>query len=270
VTEGLQAQRDYALVQLAKLERRGTELLEGPTTDRDAGERHRGATRLWQQDCAAAIHQLAGGSKAHWLSRSFSEALLVQSGGGAVIEPDLKEIVGRIIEVLERARQSLTHMDEVAVASSAAAPSVHRFDFVHNAQLRPVLEQAFDESGRAFEEGDFSGSLITSCSIIEALLTDALEHCGVRISDRGLTCTIESAIRSPQSAITGRIADWSFDERVAAAEKAGLIRGGCARLPATARTYRDGPSSTMPVTGRDAKVARQVLHVVMRDLDPGR
>ncbi len=247
MTESLQAQRDYALVQLAKLERRGTELRDRLTTDGDAAERQRPAISLWQQDCAAAIHQLAGGSKAHWLSRSFSDALLVRSdGGGAVIEPGPAEIVARIIEVLERARHSLTHMDEVAVASSAAVPPVHRFDFVHNAQLRPVLEQAFDESGRAFEEGDFTGSLTTSCSIIEAMLTDALEHGG-----------IDSA-------------NGEFAARIAAAEQAGLIRGGCARLPAIARAYRDAPASTMSVTARDAKVARQVLHVVMRDLDPGR
>ena len=245
MTESLQAQRDYALVQLAKLERRGTEL-HRLTTNGNAAERQRPAISLWQQDCAAAIHQLAGGSKAHWLSRSFSDALLVRSGGGAVIEPGLAEIVTRIIAVLERARHSLTHMDEVAVASSAAAPPVHRFDFVHNAQLRPVLEQAFDDSGRAFEEGDFTGSLTTSCSIIETMLTDALEHGG-----------IDSA-------------NGEFAAHIAAAEQAGLIRGGCARLPAIARAYRDAPASTMTVTARDAKVARQVLHVVMRDLDPGR
>jgi hypothetical protein len=246
MTESLQAQRDYALVQLAKLERRGTELLDRLTTNGNAAERQRPAISLWQQDCAAAIHQLAGGSKAHWLSRSFSDALLVRSGkGGAVIEPGLAEIVTRIIAVLERARHSLTHMDEVAVASSAAAPPVHRFDFVHNAQLRPVLEQAFDESGRAFEEGDFTGSLTTSCSIIETMLTDALEHGGLD-------------------------ANGEFAARITAAERAGLIRGGCARLPAIARAYRDAPASTMTVTAREAKVARQVLHVVMRDLDPGR
>ncbi len=71
-----------------------------------------------------------------------------------------------------------------------------------------------------------------------------------------------------------KIADWSFDTRLAVAEGAGLIRSGCARLPAVARTYRDytdadgGPKTT--VSERDARVTGQVLHVVMRDLDPGR
>ena len=35
-------------------------------------------TRIWQHDCEAVITQLSGGSKAHWLSRAYSEALLVR------------------------------------------------------------------------------------------------------------------------------------------------------------------------------------------------
>ena len=60
------------------------------------------------------------------------------------------------------------------------------------------------------------------------------------------------------------------DKRMAAAEKTGLIRGGCARLPPVARAYREVLESNAVVSERDAKIARQVLHVVMRDLDPGR
>ena len=68
----------------------------------------------------------------------------------------------------------------------------------------------------------------------------------------------------------------TFDSRIAAAEGAGLIRGGCARLPPVARSYRDltdaggelRPDRT--VSEREARLASQVLHVVMRDLDPGR
>src|SRR5213075_3545194 len=92
--DDLRAQRDYALLQLATLERRGTELHASLMAGAGQPERDRAATSLWQQDCAAAIHQLAGGSKAHWLSRSFSDALLVRSdGGGAVIEPGPAQIV---------------------------------------------------------------------------------------------------------------------------------------------------------------------------------
>jgi hypothetical protein len=68
----------------------------------------------------------------------------------------------------------------------------------------------------------------------------------------------------------------SFDARIAAAERAGVIRGGFARLPAVGRRYReltDGDGAPRPdvtVSEREARTAGQVLVVVMRDLDPGR
>jgi hypothetical protein len=103
----------------------------------------------------------------------------------------------------------------------------------------------------------------TSCGILEAIVTDALEH-------KGLSALTAS------DAPAGKIADWSFEKRLAVAERAGLIRGGCARLPAVARAYRDPTTTndestpTATVSERDARLTSQVLHVVMRDLDPGR
>ena len=76
--------------------------------------------------------------------------------------------------------------------------------------------------------------------------------------------------------MTGRVEDWSFDDRITAAERKGLIHRGCARLPPVARRYRDltdADGQLRPdaaVSERDARVAGQVLRVVMRDLDPGR
>ena len=68
----------------------------------------------------------------------------------------------------------------------------------------------------------------------------------------------------------------AFETRLAVAEKAGLVRSGWARLPAVARSYRDradAESNTTPkvmVSERDARTTGQVLHVLMRDLNPGR
>jgi len=229
----LRAHRDASLMLLDRLIRRGRELSDGI------------GVGLWQQDCAAAINELSGGSKAHWLSRAYSGALLVRShNGGAIVEAGVAEIVDRIVDVLKQARASLTQMDG-GTATDSTAPSPRRFDFVHDEALRPVLEQAYAESGRALEAGDAYHAFITSCSILEAIITDAI----ARTRDD--------------------VGTWSFEARIAAAETAGLIRGGCARLPAAARTYRDlAPDVT--VSERDAKLVRQVLHVVMRDLDPGR
>lgn len=243
--EALRHQRDTSLGQLDTLIRRGREIALTRSVD---------VTRAWQTDCAAAVNQLSGGSKAHWLARAYSEAFMVRSAnGGVVVEADATEIVERILGVLAQAVVSLSRMDDVTAASSGAAPRTRRFDFVHNTQLRPVFERAFDDSRAALARGDCAIALTLSCGLIDALLTDALE----------------SAIGHPPS-------EMSFDARIAAAERAGVIRGGCARLPAVARRYReltDGDGAPRPdvtVSEREARTAGQVLVVVMRDLDPGR
>ena len=106
--------------------------------------------------------------------------------------------------------------------------------------------------------------LRTSCGVLEAIVTDALEHKGVQ--------ALASA-----GAPAGKIRDWPFETRLAVAEKAGLIRGGCARLPAIARTYRENSHGRRRerlkselYSESDARRTGQVLNVVIRDLDPGR
>ena len=195
---------------------------------------------------------------------------LASKNGGVVVEADATEIVDRILGVLAQGAASLSRMDDVAAASSGAGPRPRRFEFVHNAELRPVLERAFADSRDALERGEFGLALILSCGVIEAVLTDALDHAAPRAHDAPSLPAVASAEAG------GRIADWSFEARIAAAEHAGLIRGGCARLPPVARTYRnltdaDGElRADAPVSEREARLAGQVLHVVMRDLDPGR
>jgi hypothetical protein len=150
-----------------------------------------------------------------------------------------------------------------AVSASPEAPAPRRFNFVHNPELRPVLEQAYSDGRRALEQGDYELALLTLCGILEAIVTDALEHKGF---------SALTAMDTPP----GKIADWSFETRLSVAEKTGLIRGGCARLPAVARAYRDltdtngEGGSKAAISERDARLTGQVLHVVMRDLDPGR
>jgi hypothetical protein len=218
--------------------------------------------RIWQNDCAAAINELSGGSKAHWLSRAYSNALLVRStGGDAVVEANVADIVRRVLDVLEQGRAALTGMN-AAVVPSPDAQEPHRFDFVHDAQLRPVLEQALVDSRRAFEARDYETALKTACGIIEAIITDALQ---VRL--KADATTEGDGVRGVR--LQPDLLAMSFDERIHAAEAAGLIRGGCARLPAVARAYRDA-DQTAAISERDATVTRQVLRVVMRDLDPGR
>ena len=276
--ENLRAQIETYLSHLDGLMRRGRELRDTLATD-PSNPSAIAATRAWQEDCGVTINQLSGGSKAHWLARSFSEAFLMRSAAGHAVEGAAPaEIVQRLLGVLEQAVATLSGMDggkgpgfTAHPSASSEAPPPRRFEFVHNPELRPVLEQAYIDSRRALGEGNYDLALRTSCGILEAIVTDALEH-------KGLSALAASSAPAAQLAegkiAGGKIADWSFDTRLAVAERAGLIRSGCARLPAVARTYRDytdadgGPKTT--VSERDARVAGQVLHVVMRDLDPGR
>ena len=274
------AQIEIYLTHLAGLIRRGLMLRdrllsESPNAGNGAAMAE---TRAWQEDCGVTINQLSGGSKSHWLARAFSGAFLMRSPAGQAVEAaPPAEIVQRLLDVLEQAVATLSTLstmdrranDRAPESSTAPAPSdappPHRFDFVHNPELRPVLEQAYIESRIAFEQGAYDDALRTTSGILEAIVTDALEF-------KGLPALAAAGISSVETA--GRkISDWSFNTRLAVAEQSGLIRGGAARLPALARTYRDhadDDATTPKATERDARLASQVLHVIMRDLDPGR
>jgi hypothetical protein len=226
-------------------------------------------TRAWQEDCGITINQLSGGSKSHWLARAFSGAFLMRSPSGQAVEAaPPADIVQGLIDVLKQAVSTLSAVDSGPASVSAnspastAAPPPHRFDFVHNPELRPVLEKAYIDSRIAFDQGAYDEALRTTSGILEAIITDALEF-------RGLPALAAAGIPSGEAA-GGRISDWSFNTRLAVAEQAGLIRAGAARLPAIARTYRDHEDDDTQATEREAKQAAQVLHVIMRDLDPGR
>jgi hypothetical protein len=252
MSDGPLSQRDVALLQVETLIHRGEQLQQSAIDA--AGAARDDGLRAWQQQCAAAIHHLSGGSKAHWLSRAFSQALLVRSiDGAAVVEAPAEEIVRRIVDVLAQARASLQQMDVDADAGDEPAPAnVARFAFVHRRELQPILDRTFADSRDAFDGGDFASALVLGCTVLDAIVTDALEHAGRLVGEM------------------------SFDARIAAAERAALIRGGCARLPRIALDYRDllDASGTIRcdaiVLARDARVVGQVLRVVMRDLDPGR
>ncbi len=263
--QSLQGQIKIYLSHLDGLIARGRQLREGLVID-PLNEPMIAATRAWQEECGVTINQLSGGSKAHWLARSFSTAFLMRGTTGRALESASPgEIVTNLLDVLEQAIVSLTQEENGPVISaSPQGPPPRRFEFVHNAGIRPVIEQAYLDIRRAIEAGHYGEALRISSGILEAIVTDALEH--YELEHQGL-----SAIAASQ-ATSGEIAEWSFDKRLAIAEKAGLIRGGCARLPAVARSYRDHGENVIvsTISEREARQAGQVLHVIIRDLDPGR
>lgn len=260
----LRAQIDAHLSHLDHLIQHGRQYRAALTAD-SSNMSAIAATRAWQQDCGATINQLSGGSKAHWLARAYCEAFLIRSATGGVVEVVApSEIINRLLSVLERAVTALSTMGNgTAVSESSQTSPRRRFEFVHNAELRAVVEQAYSDSRREFEQGHYTQSLLTSCGVLEAIVTDALEHGGF------------GALPSTDLP-AGKVADWSFEARLTVAERAGLIHGECARLPQVARRYRDLTDSDLErdpkatVSERDARQVRQVLYVVMRDLDPGR
>jgi len=261
--ESLRAQIDSNLSHLDGLIRRGRKLREALASD-PADKSALVANRAWQQDIGVAINQLSGGSKAHWLARAFSEAFLMRTTAGQVIEAVAPaEIVERLVGVLDQAVISLSRMADGQNVSGSpqAAPPPHRFDFVRNPDLRPILEQAYPDGRRALEQGNFGLALVAYCGILETIVTDALENGNL------------SELPADYSSL-GKITDWPFETRLAVAESAGLISGGWARLPEIARKYRDFTDAAqilkVQVSEHDARRSMQVLHVVIRDLDPGR
>ena len=267
--ESVRAQIETHLSHLDGLIRRGRQIRDRLTAG--AGNPTVIAeTRAWQEHCGTTINQLSGGSKAHWLARSFSNAFLMRTADGRAAEGvPPEEIVTRLLDVLDQAVASVSGMSDSAIVSGPSselssapsdAPARRRFEFVHNPELRPIVEQAYADSRRAVEQKEYDVALLTSCGVLEAIVTDALEH-------KGLQALANSG------APAGKIDDWSFETRLAVAERAGLIRGGCARLPTIARTYRDRSDADglkARVSERDARQTGQVLNVVIRDLDPGR
>lgn len=255
----LRAQVELYLARLNELIRRGQQLRNTLSSNSANGSAIL-KTRAWQEECGVTINQLSGGSKAHWLARAFSEAFLMRSTAGQAVDgAPTEEIVQRLLNVLEQAVAALSRPQDVRISSSSSASAAepHRFDFVHNTEIRPILERTYIESRSAFEQGDYDLAMRSYCGVLEAIVTDALEHSGVNAS-------------STSNIPPGKISEWSFESRLAVAEELGLIRGGCARLPQVARTYRDQDQPASPVTEQDAKRTSQVLHVIMRDLNPGR
>ncbi len=222
------------------------------------------AVRAWQQQCATLIGQLSGGVKAHWLARAYGEAFLV-SGGTADAPAGL--IVRRILSVLEQASASLEHLQRIGADSSPdsvdGASSTEPFAFIADPTLRHGLADVHRAARDAFDKEAYALALVSTCSVLESVITEVVQRC-------------DPSVLVEHDAPAGPITTWPFDTRITIAERAGCISAGCARLPSSARRYRDllddqgDVRSDVDVSERDARRAGQVLRVMLRDLAPGR
>src|ERR1700691_1752115 len=169
----LQTQIETYLTHLDGLMQRGLQLRDALTTDA-SDQSAIASTRAWQEDCGVTMNQLSGGSKAHWLARSFSAAFLMRSADGSAAQGAAPaEIVQQLLGVLGMAVASLSQSNDGAITSaSSQQPAPHKFDFVNDPEIRPVLEQAYADSRNALEKADYDLSMTTSCGILEAIVTD--------------------------------------------------------------------------------------------------
>src|SRR5258707_5228206 len=117
--ESVRAQIETYLSHLDGLIRRGRQLRDtlatgagstwSPPENGPSSKSAIAATRVWQEDCGVTINQLSGGSKAHWLSRSFSEAFLMRPAAGSAVEGAVPPEIGKpLVNVLEQTFASAT------------------------------------------------------------------------------------------------------------------------------------------------------------------
>jgi hypothetical protein len=179
-------------------------------------------------------------------------------------DTNIVTIIDRLLGVLDSAGRSLADTAALPASDPAGPPPPRpRFTFIENPTLRSRLEGAYLDGQHAFSRGEFVLALMTFCSILETIITDALER-------RGLDQL------APHDPPAEPIVGWPFVTRIVIAERAGIISRGCARLPGVAREYRallDAHGETAAdtfISSRDARLASDVLHVILRDLAPGR
>src|SRR3954447_23406802 len=175
MTDSPRDARDTAIHHIDSLIQHGEALQQQLAADATAPS-DLNQVRAWQQQCAAVVTHLSGGSKAHWLSRAFSEAFLVRSiDGGAVVEAPALAIVRRLVSVLERAHVSLLQMESASGELHADADQVsetrpeQRFTFVHRRELQPVLARAYADSRAALDRGEFGAALVLTCTVLESI-----------------------------------------------------------------------------------------------------
>ncbi len=158
--DSLRAQIETYRSHLDGLIRRGCEVRDTLAADRSNGSAI-AATRAWQEDCGVTINQLSGGSKAHWLARSFSEAFLMRSADGrATTGAQPVQIINRLLGVLEQAVGSLSRMED------GPAVSHHRRRRLLAASISstttssgPFWSRRMAMAGVRFERGDYDLSV---------------------------------------------------------------------------------------------------------------
>jgi len=172
------------------------------------------------------INQLSE-RKAHWLA-VFSEAFLMRSSDGHAPRGCARRDRSAASRRPRTSVGSLSQSDDAAIVSaSSQQPAAARFEFVSQCGDSPVLEQAYADQPDRPRKRRLRFAMIDVLRILEAIVTDA--------SSTRFSNALQLWVRPGKSRLDVR-------ERLAVAEKAGLIRSGCARLPRAARP--SGPNGS--------------------------
>ena len=152
---------------------------------------------------------------------------------------------------------------QVAIQDDDAPPvTQHRtFAFVHDPELRQILERDYAEIQRAFIAQCWKAVIILAGSAIEALLVDLLS------ANSNLALSAASAPKGK-----AHITQWDFAHLIDVAVEIKLVSAGVDKLSHSVRGYRNlvHPGNEirhkLKFGGEEARIAVELLHIVHRDL----
>lgn len=134
------------------------------------------------------------------------------------------------------------------------------FDFIADEQIKKILERDYQEIQRNLISLNWKSAIILSGGSIEAILLDLIK----KESTKAL-----SSAKAPDEADLNK---WSLNDLVEVAVEEKFIESDIAKLSHTVREYRNliHPGveirNNLKVEPEEAKIAVEVLHILIRDL----
>ena len=153
---------------------------------------------------------------------------------------------------------------EVSIDTQENTPvtETRDFSYVHNPDLRKVLERDYTEIQRAYLTQCWKSVIILSGSAIEAILLDCLQH------DSGRA---KSASKAPNKSDLSR---WDLSELIDVCVELNHVSSGVEKLSHSVREYRNlvhpgnETRNKLAFGQEESRIALEVLNIVHRDLNP--
>lgn len=168
----------------------------------------------------------------------------------------LKISIGMNLAIL-KAKLSL-EIKETAVESKD-------FSFIKNADIRLILERDYKDIHKNLLLGSWKSAIILSGGSIEALLLDTLQE--------NKPSALNSQKAPTYKSKKNRIEKWDLSELIDVAADLKLVNLGASKLSHSLREYRNlvhpgvELKSSLKVEPEEAKIAFEILNLVIRDLN---